>query len=377
MQTIQNLIASFMKARNEQNFKAILSALMEQDVLWAAFSPATNSCFTSMEHGENAAYLFSEKNYFDQFQYDMLEKNFEVTAIENKQANRKTLLSDLYRCGITVLVIDNGQKYLGISLFDLMGEPSEAQKQSTNPALLGKAHYFYQLVNAKRADTDTELAMFHELCKASYLAPMIVSEEKTVLPIAAQPDGKQLLVCFTDEFELRRCDPTGQYTVRKVSFSDLSAMCEQTDGLVINPMGVNLMLDKVLLGAIANVGKGSLNLPKENIVMSRNERIKITSPDEQASEMMTCVTELLKAEKDVNAAYLCMLHSTSAIRPSYLFVLDTNGDMGELQKKIGEAAIPLSNGLDLEFLSYKENAAKNLIAKEKPFYKKRRFLFFG
>lgn len=366
-----------MKARNEQNLRAILNALMEQDVLWTAFSPATNNCFTSMEHGENAAYLFSEKRYFEQFQYDMLEKNFEVTAIENKKENRKMLLNDLYRCGITVLVIDNGQKYLGISLFDLMGEPSEMQKNSTNPSLLGKAHYFYQLVNAKYADTETELAMFHEICKANYLAPMIVSEEKIVLPISAQPDGKQLLICFTDEFELRRCDPTGQYTVKEVNFSNLKTMCEHTDGLVINPMGVNLMLDRVLLGAIANVENGSLNLPKENIVMNRNERIKITSADEQASEMIACVTELLKAEKDVNAAYLCMLHSASAIRPSYLFVLDTNGDMEDLRKKIGDAAIPLANGLDLEFLSYKENAAKKLIAKEKPFYKKRRFLFFG
>ncbi|MBQ2265515.1 MAG: hypothetical protein II341_08945, partial [Oscillospiraceae bacterium] len=166
---------------SDQIYAEILNAIRTQDILWTAFSPVTRNYYTGMEHGEYAAYLFSEKAFADKFQEDMLQKNIDITIAENKAPHRMLLLGDLMRTGVTALFIDSGQQLIAVSLVEMLDEleghgPEHAQRIVMNPHLLAKAHYFYQQVSCRRADTQDELAMLQELYKASYITPIQMQE---------------------------------------------------------------------------------------------------------------------------------------------------------------------------------------------------------
>ncbi len=381
MQTIQNMIVDFMKTKSDETYETILRALLQQDVIWAAFSPITGNYYTNSEHNEFTAYLFTERTYAERFCDDVLHKNIEVTVLENKSANRSLMLADFYRSGITALMIDSGQQYLCISLFELIDEPENRKSQDAgtvmNPDLVAKANYLMQQIACKRADMDTELAALFEIPKARYLLALHVSDDKGVVPVYQRPDGKKFLMAFTDLHELRRYDKNNACTVKIATFANLKTFSVASDGILLNPNGMRLFLDQQMLKAVQGIIDGTLRLPDEKIVMSHKNKIKLTPPTKDADEMTAAVAKYLQKQKEVTAAYLRCMSKDTHIRPSYLFIIDSNGEQNGLYKEIAEIAMPLAKGLDLEFISYAQEFGRNAAHRVPPFYKKRRFRLFG
>ncbi len=383
MQNIQMLIKQLLQTDgSDQIYAEILNAIRTQDILWTAFSPVTRNYYTGMEHGEYAAYLFSEKAFADKFQEDMLQKNIDITIAENKAPHRMLLLGDLMRTGVTALFIDSGQQLIAVSLVEMLDEleghgPEHAQRIVMNPHLLAKAHYFYQQVSCRRADTQDELAMLQELYKASYITPIQMQEGGPVLPMLRKEDGTRLMMFFTDWPELRRYDKNQQCEYKKVGFHDMKVLIENVDGIVVNPFGVNIVLDQEMLHAVEQASNGTLQLPARKITMDGDTQIRITAVNEDAQELMDAAAELLKENQKVNAAYLRMIVKDNEPRPSYLMVLDASCPLKELYRAIADKTIPLAKGMDIEFVSYQEDFGRSVAEKTKPFYKKRRFRLFG
>lgn len=383
MQTIQKLIAQLAESGgNDYIYAQIVEAIRKQDVLWAAFSPVTKNYYTGMEHGEYAAYLFSEKPFSEQFQEELQQKNIRVNMLENKASNRMLLFGDLLRTGVTVLVIDSGQKYVAVSLFEILEvleghNPEHAERIVMNPHLLAPAHFLYQRISSRTAATGDELAMLREISKANYISPLQVSNGVSALPMLRNPDGSAFLMLFTDWVELRRFEQDPQCGYQTLKFQDARKLLTNLNGIVINPYGVNIVLDKEMLRVVDALANGTLQMPEETISLSDAASVRITPVSEDAQELMDAASALLKEKKNVNAAYLCMMTKPDALHPSYLMILDVSDPSAELYKAIAEKVMPLANGLNVEFMSYQENAGKMAAENAKPFFKKRRFLFFG
>lgn len=383
MQTIQTCIAQLMQGNgSELIYQEVVKAIRGQDLLWAAVSPATRNYYIGMEHGEYAAYLFSEKAFAEQFQEELAKKNITVGISENKAANRMLLFGDLLRSGVTVLVIDNGQQYIAVSLFELMDElegqdPEHADRIVMNPRLLSSAHYFFQQAASRRADTAAECAMLLEISRASYITPIRIQDGAPSLPTMQGENGGTYMMCFTDWPEFRRGNLKGQFSHRVIRFSEIQMFLESMEGIAINPFGMNLVLDREMLDAVQKAVDGTLQLPAEKLTLGGEDRISITAPPETAQPMLDAAAELLQNNKKVNAAYLRMIEKDTQLRPSYLVIVDASCELKELYGVLAEKMMPLAKGLDIEFVSYQEDFGRQAAGNAKPFYKKRRFRLFG
>lgn len=78
-----------------------------------------------------------------------MQQMIQVTYLENEAAERMNLFGDLYRSGFETLIIDDGQQFLGMSLFDLIEKPDfsgipEINRPVMNPTLVRTANDFMQ-----------------------------------------------------------------------------------------------------------------------------------------------------------------------------------------------------------------------------------------
>ncbi len=379
MQTIQHLITQLRQSRaSDQLYEEIIRTIRNQELLWAAFSPVTSNYYTGMEHGEYTAYLFSEKTFAEKFQEDMLQKNIDITIAENKAANRLLLLGDLMRTGITNILIDSGQPYVAVGIFDLLSEldgyePEHKERIVMNPQLLGPAHYFYQKAAAGNADTNDTLPMLRILSRAKFIVPM----RDDALMALRNEDGTAYLMLFTDWPELRRYDKNPDCPYEILTYQEVREAAKNLSGIFINPQGANMLLDNQMLAAVDAAANGTLQVPAQNITMRDSSSIRISAVPEDAQELLDTAAEFLKEKKNVNAAYMRIMEKDTEIRPSYLLILDGTSLSKEMNAEIAAKLMPLTKGLDLEITSTQDEFGRTAAEKTKPFYKKRKFLFFG
>ena len=146
----------------------------------------------------------------------------------------------------------------------------EFNKPVSNPMLVG----CIELLRAE--DTLEHQNMFiAELLRANLLAPALIDpapeedEEgnlklipgsKIQFPMHLAPDGKQYLMCFTDEVEyqlwVERNHPCPTFAmvfddyIGMMLRKDSNGNTIRTDGIVINPYGANLVMPKDMLAQI-------------------------------------------------------------------------------------------------------------------------------
>ena len=123
MSVLQKLIVKFNKNKNQELYIRIIKEIQNIEKIWVAFSEASNNYYLGNEKGRAAAYIFSEKDYFDKYYVYAEQRGIKVKSVENTSEYRMAFLGDLYRCGFECIVIDNGQTYLTLDLFDIIQKP--------------------------------------------------------------------------------------------------------------------------------------------------------------------------------------------------------------------------------------------------------------
>ena len=111
MSVLQKLIVKFNKNKNQELYIRIIKEIQNIEKIWVAFSEASNNYYLGNEKGRAAAYIFSEKDYFDKYYVYAEQRGIKVKSVENTSEYRMAFLGDLYRCGFECIVIDNGQTY--------------------------------------------------------------------------------------------------------------------------------------------------------------------------------------------------------------------------------------------------------------------------
>lgn len=381
MSVLQELIVKFNNNKNAELYSRIIREIQSTDKIWIAFSDVSNNYYLGNDNGNATAYLFSEKNYFDIFYVHEKQKGYDVRPVENPVDYRMAFFADLYRSGFEAIIIDNGQTYLRINLFDIIKKP---QEQSTdkdtrlivNPSLIRTACRFFQENAKEPANKEMWKLLFTEIFKAEYIVPADTRNKKidgvqsgkiklgksseVSFPVLQNSEGKSYYPFFTDWNELRKYDVNSNYSVLAASFKDLQRFAGKADGIVINPYGANIILTSEMLDDIKKI---SLKSEK-----SKSE-IMVGEPKEYPVKMIKAMSDYFSDFKEINSAYLKLMFKDG--NKSYLVAISYNGkdSLTEIYNKIAEIALPHAEGIPIDFISTGSEFAKKVFKTSQPFYR--------
>lgn len=255
MATVHGLIEAYL----EKEDKAILGKILEQlkttKELWTVLVRVTKSFYLGAEHDKATAYLFTNKEYADNFVREVKWSGIEAKYLEVRPEQRISFFSDLCRSGFEAVCIDKGEDSLVLSLYGIIDKPvpDPTGQIIMNPTLVRAGNQFYQELAGKRAIKPMQDLMCREIYKAKLLVPVAAEEGKgrhvvekgseiTFATLTA-PEDKKYIPVFSDWNEFARYDKKKQYDAVVVEFADFSQLIEHVDGIALNPFGFNLLLD--------------------------------------------------------------------------------------------------------------------------------------
>ncbi len=289
MSKMQDYIAEYKKQKNADNLKKIITEVQSAEVLWIAFSPRTKNHYVDFVQGVPAAFIFSEKEYGEQFCRHMKESGITIGIAQCSTENRLPMFTDLYRSGFEGVIIDNGKNYLFLEMGTIVNPPDytglpDGQRPVINGALLCSGNRFFQCLENKSVTPDKELNLLVDTYNAKYLVPTVgdPQEGSITIPGLERSDGVKVVPFFTDIHEYRKYDMEGKHKIAVVSYEQIKSLCFDGQTVVINPMGFNYTLTKETCEAVekAHSAVGDAN---------DQDRAVIYAPDDIP---MTLINEL-------------------------------------------------------------------------------------
>lgn len=384
MSILQDLISKFNKNNSDETYREIINNIKSADTLWVAATPATKSYYLGFSSSKPAAYIFSDKEYFEKYSEDMKQNNVRIDAIENKSENRLNLFSDFYRCGYDYIIVDNGQASVTVSIFDIINKPDyssvpEVKRPVINPVLIRTVNNLFQRLSTKQDVQGAEHQMYIELHKAKYLIPVereeinmesvndeegtgvIKENSKIKIPVIENQQVGRFFPAFTDWTELRNFNSDNKFASIIATFDDIKTLAQQTNGIVLNPKGFNLVLKKEIFEQIeATVKSGNGGIHTETV--KEDTPVKLGVPKNYPHEMINAVVKFFKEDGRVNAAFF--MNMLMEDKESHLFVIDFDGDKEDVLSSIVRVASPYANGMTFNFVplfsDFGQQAVKNL-----------------
>lgn len=264
METIHDLIENYMENQDKSILTKILEQLKSTERLWTVLVRVTNNFYLGVEHEKAAAYLFTDKEYADNFVREVKWGGIQAKCLEIKPDQRITFFTDLYRSGFEAVAIDKGEDSVVISLFGIIDRGEENSETIINPGLLRAANQFYQDLSRKRAIKPMQDLVCRELFRARLLVPvaaapdtegrqLIEKTDKIIYAVLNAPEEKKYMPAFSDWNEFAKYDKQKKCDAVEVGFADLKKLIRKVDGITVNPFGFNLILDTEKLESVAKV----------------------------------------------------------------------------------------------------------------------------
>lgn len=291
MSKIQELIKEYGKNKNRQTYRDILAEIQTGEVMYSAFSPRTRGHFVDYVEGIPSAFLFSEKQYCEDFCHHIKESGHIVGIAECKKDSRLSMLSDYHRSGIESVLIDNGKAHILIPLSDLINVPDfsklpENQRPIVNPSFVCSANRFFQCVENKTVTPDKEINFLSDAYNARYIIPIEGKPEgnKVNIPSIGRNDGEKVVPFFTDINEYRKLDHEGKFNPMPATFEHIENLCNEGEIVVINPFGFNFTITKDICEAVHRAVELSPQNDGERAVIYTLEKMP-TDVTEKLSEL--------------------------------------------------------------------------------------------
>ena len=425
MPEMQELIEKYARSKSPADYGEIVKLVQTSNKLWTAYSPVTKCRYTENINGVPSAFIFSEKDFFKEFKKHCEKSNIQIEAELCKSDTRIQFFSDLYRCGVENLILDNGKKFIVMSLFDIIDKPDfsalpENERLVINTNLMLNANIFFQSVSSGNVSKSTQRNLLRELYKSRYLMPIVVDrdtklggmEESTLKAVCSQSgtnmtvvaiktDEKIIIPFFTDWTEFSRFDKDKQCVGNIMAFKDIEYLCSQGEKISINPFGFNMVIDGNAISMIKSVSADiepyktvavqeyaepveeyeepvqEYAEPVEEYeepvqeyaepVEEYEEPVQLFELRSVPHEMITVLMSLMSQTEGINKAYLKGMAQGDVTY--YLVIVDFEGDVSELEG-ISEQAEQYSNGVPVEVVLYESDFGMYAAQSTYPFYQK-------
>ena len=135
MPTIQELIDEYARSKNPDFYKKIIKSVQTSNKLWAAYSPVTKNTYIEYFNGKPSAFIFSEKTFCEAFKEHLAVHKTEIETELCKPETRIQFFSDLFRCGVENIVLDNGKQFISMDIFDIIDKPDFSSLPKTERQL--------------------------------------------------------------------------------------------------------------------------------------------------------------------------------------------------------------------------------------------------
>lgn len=239
-----------------------------------------------------------------------------------------------------------------------------------NPELVMKIHNYM----SSQSDED-EKKLREALIKAKFLAPVSLknwksnSKGKQVLEHDVEfrlmsiqdKENNIYLPAFTDWNEISKWRNDDELKTIIFTFQDYAKIFmnnKEMVGLVINPYGENLVINKQQIEGIISESK-----------LRGGETVKIGIPEKYPTDMSKAFEEYFQSKRCVLEAYLLLLVRENN-EQSYLLVVETDEDVDVLYPELAKIATAhLEKTQVIDFISTQEKFGKIAIKGQSPFYK--------
>ena len=262
-----------------------------------------------------------------------------------------------------------------------------AEKKITNPALK-KA-----IVNMQENNTPENVNhMIDCVMAAQFITPANVSQPKNVaktdqngatvmqqetqvqFQLIENGNKEKFFPAFTDEEEKEKWKGAEGKQNVVMTFDSFAQVLSAPDcdvkGFVINPFGKSVAFPTPMVQSLKKQkDERSGGLTKREIKNDENYELGDPDPDEYPIDMMAAMINFFNERDDVNKAFLRTFKRENDEKPSYLVIVDFDGnDMEEIFKGVSLAASPHLNGYELSMMPFSVQFAKNACNGVEPFF---------
>ena len=145
MEKLRKLMKEHQDKADKKVMGEVLELLQREPGLFVVTVHATNNFFLGAENGKAAAFLYTSREYADEFVKGLEMVGVETKVLEIRPLQRISFFNDLYRSGFEAVVIDKGQEnHMSMSLFNIIEKPKDTSEIVMNPSLVRSANQFYQ-----------------------------------------------------------------------------------------------------------------------------------------------------------------------------------------------------------------------------------------
>ena len=233
-------------------------------------------------------------------------------------------------------------------------------------------------------NSETRQKMVDAVMKASFIAPVTFLDDEEVVygqeqarkvnfDVLKNQDGKVMFPVYTDVEELKKAKKEEEVHTVITNVKTYATMfadpkCAETvNGIVINPMGMSLMLDKEFFDRVSNGGNQG---PMTQRKFDKDTKFMFGEPKATPPGMIESLCEYLKHREEVQKAYLTMMKVNDE-RESILLVIDCEEkDMKSVFEGVGLIAAPFHKGIDLGMVPYNNEFGHKATERIQPFYTK-------
>ena len=238
-----------------------VKALQTRDLLYVAYAHATKMPYVicDEESFNDQAWIFATEEEIKEYGKKKLDDKILLMGMRYEKKDFPKLYGLLYSIGVNSMVWNDGGERLEVEISDVakqadMSKIEPAKRPLVNPSLQLSAIYFMQELRRpvekeeRKNMRELEEELIANLCKAEFLVGIASSPDdpkKINIPYLKNKDGKILQPIFTDILEFEKFAKGKKLRAAKVPFAKLlDLLMKQADGIAVNPMGFNLMLNK-------------------------------------------------------------------------------------------------------------------------------------
>ena len=134
MEKLRELMKEHQDKADKKVMGEVLELLQREPGLFVVTVHATENFFLGAENGKAAAFLYTSREYADEFVKGLEMVGVETKVLEICPLQRISFFNDLYRSGFEAVVIDKGQEnHMSMSLFSIIEKPKDTSEIVMNP----------------------------------------------------------------------------------------------------------------------------------------------------------------------------------------------------------------------------------------------------
>lgn len=241
--------------------------LQNRDVVFVAYSQATKLPYVTCdeESFNDQAWVFSTEEGIKEFGKKKLEDKILLMGMKYEKKDFPRFYGTLYAIGVNTVIWADGEDRTEVDLTDIakqadLSKLEPAKRPLFNSTLQLSGIYFMQELRRpvkkeeRKNMRELEEELIANLLKSDFLIAMDKDPEdphKVNIPFLKNKEGDVLQPAFSDIMEFEKFAKGKKLRAARVTFAKLpDVLIPQAKAMVVNPMGINLILDKEQLNKI-------------------------------------------------------------------------------------------------------------------------------